>query len=161
MTKIISRSFDEAEALLTDDPGWAVVSVGAPETAPPRGFDREREEHVRFEFRDLTINARQSPQWSDVDRLLECADTLLDHDRLLIHCWAGVSRSTAIAYTLWVYQDIEPVEAIRRIVEDRPKAHPNRKIVRMAAERLRTGPQMERALDQIERIKMEVLVGQD
>ena len=72
----------------------------------------------------------------------------LDWDRkapLLIHCWAGISRSTAAAFiTLCALNpDIEELELARALRRASPTAYPNRLLVALADEALaRNGPML-------------------
>ena len=57
-----------------------------------------------------------------------------DNGKVLIHCEAGVSRSTAAAlvmYACWLGQGRE-YEAMERVIDQRPYAIPNRRMVRLA-----------------------------
>jgi len=51
-----------------------------------------------------------------------------------INCFAGISRSTAIGITAWVLAGKTPEEALKAILEVRPQAWPNLRILRFASE---------------------------
>ena len=70
--------------------------------------------------------------------------------RILIHCYAGVSRSTALAYAILIDQHgavgDEPA-MLERLLALRPQACPNRLVVRYADELLGCGGRMIRAVE--------------
>lgn len=72
---------------------------------------------------------------ADVQRIIDLAQELRsERGRVLIHCEAGVSRSTAAAlimYACWLGPGRER-EAMLRVLAQRPIAIPNRRIVKLA-----------------------------
>jgi len=68
-----------------------------------------------------------------------------------VHCWAGVSRSTASAYTILCDKAGPGAEHdIAQLLRTRaPHAQPNKLIVRLADEALGRGGAMVRAIDAI------------
>jgi predicted protein tyrosine phosphatase len=71
----------------------------------------------------------------DIRRILHLAEQIRSESgTLLIHCEAGISRSTATAlimYAYWLGPGHEE-EAMRRVVAQRPYAMPNRRMVALA-----------------------------
>lgn len=51
-----------------------------------------------------------------------------------VNCFAGISRSTAIGIIAWVLNGSSPEEALKKILDVRPFAHPNLRILRFASE---------------------------
>lgn len=74
-------------------------------------------------------------------------------DPILVHCWAGISRSTATAFTLACERNPETPEAdVARALRARsPFASPNRRIVALADDLLGRGGRMVDAVDAIGR----------
>jgi predicted protein tyrosine phosphatase len=72
---------------------------------------------------------------------------------LLIHCWAGVSRSTASAFIISCLRnpDIPPARIAKMIRELSPTATPNRLLTSIADEMLGRGGTMVDAVDAIGR----------
>ena len=72
---------------------------------------------------------------ADVRQIIRLAEDLRrSTGRVLIHCEAGVSRSTAAAlimHAYWLGPGGEP-EAMRRVLAQRPIAIPNRRMVELA-----------------------------
>ena len=81
-----------------------------------------------------------APSEEHLEELFRFADTI-PLEPLLVHCWAGVSRSTAVALTLIVramhfdgYSEDEIVkEACDNLLEIRPQASPNPLILEIGA----------------------------
>jgi predicted protein tyrosine phosphatase len=113
------------------DPGW-------PEPAPLNSFEVNR--RLRLRFHDV-IEAQPgwvAPERWDIELLLAFARDLVasKNTHLLIHCHAGVSRSTAAA-TLVLAQthpDRPADEALREVVRLRPRAWPNLRILELGDE---------------------------
>jgi len=78
----------------------------------------------------------------DVQEIIRLAEDLRSSTgRVLIHCEAGVSRSTAAAlimYACWLGPGNER-EAMRRVLAQRPIAIPNRRMVELADKLLDRG----------------------
>ncbi len=72
---------------------------------------------------------------------------------MVVHCWAGISRSTAAAYTaLCTINPDAPEELIAmRLREASPTAYPNRLIIRLADAALGRKGRMVRAVESIGR----------
>ncbi|MBI3513971.1 MAG: dual specificity protein phosphatase family protein, partial [Proteobacteria bacterium] len=70
--------------------------------------------------------------------------------RLLIHCYAGISRSTALAYAILIDRHGgvgDERRLLEHLLEIRPQATPNRLMVRHADALLRRGGRMIAAVD--------------
>lgn len=115
-----------------------VLSMLDPGTPQPDAFG-EFGEHARLEmrFHDVIEDEphRPGPQVEHVERLLAFGRDLLAEPpadaHLLVHCWAGVSRSTA-AMTLLLAQarpDRSAAEALAQVVKIRPVAWPNLRMI--------------------------------
>ncbi len=113
-----------------------LVSIGAPGEKLPAGF-RRIARRLRLEFEDVTdasegILARHE----DVQALISFAGTLTPSSVALLHCEAGISRSTAAALILLAsFGGPDALAhgsiAIRATV---PEARPNPHMLRLADE---------------------------
>jgi len=116
----------------------------------PRGFPRER--HLRLSVHDITEEGvAESPARAHVDKLIAFGRSWDARSPMLVHCWAGVSRSTAAAFTI-VCDRLGPGSERDIAGELRaraPHAQPNRLIVRLADEALGRDGAMVRAVDAI------------
>ncbi|HEY2049888.1 MAG TPA: hypothetical protein VGH03_11125 [Caulobacteraceae bacterium] len=95
-----------------------------------------------------------APDLGMVDRLLAfAADWREGEGPLLIHCWFGISRSTAAAFIVLCAAD--PARSEREIAlalrDAAPEASPNRLMVALADERLGRGGRMRQAIVDIGR----------
>jgi predicted protein tyrosine phosphatase len=63
--------------------------------------------------------------------------TLTDNDRLLVHCRAGVSRSTAMIIAIFLQHGMDPDQAFSHVRRLRPEMIPNRRILELADARFR------------------------
>ena len=127
-----------------------IVSLLSPEhmIATPQGFAAER--HLKLGVNDITDpSAGTSPPGREhIDRLLDFSRGWDASAPFLIHCWAGISRSMASAFTvlcdrLGPEREIEIAMAIRRRA---PHACPNRLLVSHADDALGRGGRMLTAL---------------
>lgn len=96
--------------------------------------------HLKLGVNDIAQPAEglTAPDETLVGRLLTFAESWDERDPMVIHCWAGVSRSTASAFTLACARSPEVDEAaiawtLRSLA---PHAYPNRRIVALADDML-------------------------
>lgn len=115
-----------------------VVSIIDPEYAEPAAF-ADYGSHVRKTFRfDDVIDPRPgftAPTSDDVERLLELGEDLAaaPAGHLLVHCHAGISRSTAAsAILLAQFNPGREPEAFALIRQIRPRSWPNSRMVLLA-----------------------------
>lgn len=113
-----------------------VLSILDPEWPDPPAF-AEFAPHRRFALRfhdiiELTPD-RLAPSRDDVERLLEFGRELRgpEGSHLLVHCHAGVSRSTAAAALILAqaFPDRPAREALDAVAQMRPRAWPNLRIL--------------------------------
>jgi predicted protein tyrosine phosphatase len=141
----------EAERLIVQRTPSHVVTLLDPWTLPiaPRGVPPER--HLRLGVNDICEPAEGMipPDAAAVASLLAFARTWDGASPILIHCWAGISRSTASAFALACERSPEADE--RRIAlalrQAAPHAYPNRRIVALADDLLGRGGRMVDAVD--------------
>jgi predicted protein tyrosine phosphatase len=139
-----------ADAMQTHAPSH-LVSLLSPEhmIATPDGFPADR--HLKLGINDIVDVAAgpAPPGRQHVDALLQFSRGW-DADRpLLIHCWAGISRSMASAFTI-LCDRLGPdreIEIARAMRQRAPHAQPNRLLVRHADDALGRGGKMIAALN--------------
>jgi predicted protein tyrosine phosphatase len=113
-----------------------VLSILDPETPDPTAFaDFTPHRRLALRFYDIIEPEpdRLAPMRADVERLLEFGRDL-DHSatpHLLIHCHAGISRSTASAALILAQADpaLPARVVLDAITEMRPRAWPNLRII--------------------------------
>jgi len=125
------------------------------ETLVPTPPSITPDRHLRLDMNDICepITGLVLPCEDHVADLVQFA---LDWDRrapLLIHCWAGISRSTAAAYTALCAINPEASEALiaTRLRQASPTAYPNRLMIRLADAALGRDGRMVRAVEAIGR----------
>jgi predicted protein tyrosine phosphatase len=117
-----------------------VVSVLDPGSQFPELGSAYTDSHLRLEFHDIhfPILNYVLPAPAHVDRLLNFVSHWNPEESLLIHCRAGIGRSTATAYIAACFHNPQMDErhiaaALRRAA---PFARPNEVLVRVADEAL-------------------------
>ena len=113
-----------------------VLSILDPEWPDPPAFAAfAPHRRLALRFHDIIepTPQRLAPSRADVERLLEFGRELGDPARshLLVHCHAGVSRSTAAAALILaqMHPDRPAGEALERVAQLRPRAWPNLRIL--------------------------------
>lgn len=87
--------------------------------------------HIKVDDHEWVVNDK-SPNMLTVEKIVRFARSLNPDDKVLIHCFAGISRSTAAAIIV-LYEHEKDVEFIEKsILAMRPRAAPNRLIAKLA-----------------------------
>lgn len=117
--------------------------------ATPDGISPER--HLRLGINDIAepMEDMVAPDAAAVARILAFGRTWDEAAPMLIHCWAGISRSTATAFVLACERSPAADErgialALRRAA---PHAAPNRRIVALADDLMGRKGRMRAAVD--------------
>ena len=110
------------------------VSILDPETEEPESFAALAMENLlRLRFHDVIEQqpAMAAPDVGHIAAILKFGTELGSHaaPRLLIHCHAGISRSTAAAIILLAQHGAEADAAVAQIVSVRPRAWPNLRMI--------------------------------
>jgi predicted protein tyrosine phosphatase len=127
-----------------------VISLLDPLSPFPHAGDRK---HLRVKVNDIV---EEAPGWTapareHVAEIIDFVSGWERSDPILIHCYAGISRSTATAFvTACVHNpgcDEEEIALALRAAS--PAAWPNRRIVALADAELGRGGRMLRAIETI------------
>ncbi len=124
-----------ADAIRTVGPSH-LVSLLDPETMidTPQGIDAAR--HLRLSVNDIAEPNEMlvSPSEVHVSQLIGFIRRWDQRSPMLVHCWAGISRSTAAAFiALCTLNENHPEDDLARLVRARGShAYPNRLMVRLA-----------------------------
>jgi predicted protein tyrosine phosphatase len=109
--------------------------------------------HLRVQVDDITesIDGFVAPNEGHVTQVMDFVRGWDRASPLVIHCYAGISRSTASAFTAacMLNPDRDEREIAQRIRAASPIASPNRLIVSLADKALGRNGRMVRALDDI------------
>ncbi|QIG49254.1 tyrosine protein phosphatase [Nordella sp. HKS 07] len=134
-----------------------VVSLLGPET-PHRSFSGIADDHhLKLTFHDITAPAEglTAPASDHVEQLIAFLTTRQGQGDapMLIHCWAGISRSTASAFTaMCLYNpDADEYQLAQQLRSLSHVATPNRRIVAFADDMLGRQGRMVDAIDAIGR----------
>jgi predicted protein tyrosine phosphatase len=113
------------------------------------------DDHLRLVMHDIAevLPDHVHPNEEHVTRIIDFAMAWGGEGPMVVHCWAGISRSTAAAFTaLCAINPDAPEQAIALALrEASPTAYPNRLIVRLADEALGRKGRMVRAVEAIGR----------
>jgi len=134
----ISELPDQRERSVTH-----VLSILDPDHPDPEAFEAYDPHHrtvLRFHDIIAPVQGMILPQPEHVEAVLRFGDAVAEgrHDRaeghLLVHCHMGVSRSTAAMLTLLAqtHPDESEDRLFERLVEIRPQAWPNSRMVAFA-----------------------------
>jgi predicted protein tyrosine phosphatase len=142
--RITIASYQLAYDLLGSAPGLAfkhVISINNPEEEPPRPLKKHPGRHLVLHFHDLTRDSGRSslpyapemvlPSAEDVSKILDFAEDIEEDHDVLVHCAAGISRSSAAALGI-IASKVEPRsarEAIKELLDVKRTIHPNRDMV--------------------------------
>jgi predicted protein tyrosine phosphatase len=153
MPKIIITPLSGLEQTIRDHDPSHVVTLLSPEhmIETPEGIHPDR--HLKIGMNDIADPSlgNAPPGGEHIRDLLEFGRAWDASAPLAVHCWAGISRSTAAAFILMCdrldhVRECEIAEALRIRA---PHAHPNRLMVKLADQALgRSG----RMIDAIEAI---------
>lgn len=131
----------EVEQFLADSPGrWHVISIREPDH--PEAILKDALRSRVFVFTDVFVGTESDgPRATHLESILRFARQS-GNAPLLVQCWAGRSRSTAVALLLIVQslwdKGMDGAELVRTAVDAllliRPVAAPNRLVLRLGLE---------------------------
>lgn len=148
-------SLDAAPGLVRKLRPARVVSLLSPYDTFPVFAGMGAELHLQVPIHDITddIGEWRAPGISDAERIIRFVEGWDRADPLLIHCWAGISRSTASAFiTACVHNPKADEEEIARAIRAASEtASPNQRLVAHADALLGRNGRMSRAVEAIGR----------
>ena len=105
---------------------WATKAIGLfdpDDSRRPAGSESYHQECF-YDLEDI-IDPAQAPSREAVARILRYAAGFGSGDRVLVHCVAGISRSTAVAILVLVRHGMAPGRAFAHVARLRPAMSPN------------------------------------
>jgi|RhiMetdeSRZDD1v2_1073273.scaffolds.fasta_scaffold460001_2 predicted protein tyrosine phosphatase len=115
----------------------------------------EPDNHLRLVMHDISepLPEYDAPNEDHIAQIIDFALAWGGDAPMVVHCWAGISRSTAAAFTALCAINPEASEEMiaRHLREASPTAYPNRLMVRLADEALGRNGRMMRAIEAIGR----------
>lgn len=145
------------EGLRTHAPSHLVTLLGPDHMIEtPEGFSSSR--HLRLEMHDVidAKDAASAPSEAHVAALLAFSRQWDARAPMLVHCWAGISRSMAAAFTILCDRSEagKELDIAREMRQRAPQADPNRLLVQFADAALCRAGRMVKALETIGRGKI-------
>lgn len=129
---IIVCPFNSVRSLVETRQAGSVLSILGPETAH-HAFDWLGPKHLKLTFHDISepMEGFNPPRREHVEQIVDFAAGWDRSEPLLIHCWAGISRSTAAALTTMclLHPDADEADLARELRRISPSATPNRLMV--------------------------------
>ena len=123
-----------------------VAQVQRPESVLPAN-------HLKVQMDDITeeMDGFIAPSEAHIDQVLNFVRGWDRNAPLVVHCYAGISRSTASAFAAVcaLNPDRDEIEIAKKIRAASPIASPNRRIVGLADRALGRNGRMLRALDEM------------
>lgn len=130
---IIVTNLRDSHAQLAAHGAKRAISILSPDTPHPEFPALAPNQHLRLTFHDVIADGGglEGPSLRDAERLIGFISEWDRQSPLLIHCWAGISRSTAAAFTALclVRADEDEADLAHELRRASPSATPNRLIV--------------------------------
>ena len=112
-----------------------LISLLGDDPFPPTPDSVVEDGHLKVHMHDIVAPAPGciTPEAAHLEELIDFADRWRRAGPMIIHCYAGISRSTAAALVvLCRYNRGREAEAARLLREQAPHAYPNRRMVDLA-----------------------------
>ena len=140
--------------LLVEEKVSHVLGLLGPESAHPE-LGLAQKNHLKLTFHDIIepLEGMQAPMRDHVEKIIDFVEDWDQSGPLLIHCWAGISRSTASAFTAMclLNPQEDEFELARELRTHSPVATPNRRMVGFADDLLGRRGRMVEAVEAIGR----------
>ena len=155
MTAIVVCSLSRLDETVASSGAREAVSLLAPGTGFTRPSAIAADRHLSLSFHDIAEpeDGLVMATGAHVDALIAFIDAWDRRTPLLIHCWAGVSRSTAAAFIALcrLAPDVAEADHAARLRRASPTATPNRHLVALGDEVLARSGRMVAAAERIGR----------
>lgn len=130
-----------------------VIGILDPGTARPQAYaELGAGHHSEFRFHDIVTPdpLRLAPSPADVAAVIAACEAVLDSGpgHVLVHCWAGISRSTATATILMALRNKgREADIFAALAAIRPRSWPNSLMIRQADRMLGHGGALVAAME--------------
>jgi predicted protein tyrosine phosphatase len=133
LNMLIVTSLREAQVQFASQNVGRVIGILSPEMPHPVFSSLDPTNHLRLSFHDVASHQTglAAPTLRDAERLINFISDWDQSSPMLIHCWAGISRSTAAAFTALclLRPDEDEQDLSQELRHASPSATPNRMIV--------------------------------
>ncbi|MEM9014133.1 MAG: hypothetical protein AAGB02_03400 [Pseudomonadota bacterium] len=130
-----------------------IISLLSPGSEFPAFETHANETHFKVEIHDIVedMEDRRAPDRDQVSEIVSFLEHWNPDEAILVHCWAGMSRSTATAYIAACLHNPNTDEgAIATALQmASPTAFPNTRMVAIADQMLGRGGRMTQAAEDI------------
>ena len=135
MTLVVTPLSRLPQVMRERAPSHLITLLSPDELIPtPPGFAPER--HLRLGVHDIAEpqDGMVIPDAALVARIFDFASDWDARQPMVVHCWAGISRSSATAFVIACERNprADELEIALRIRKASPSAYPNRRIVALA-----------------------------
>ena len=158
--KIIVCALDNMENIVNEVSASHLVSLINHQMMPDTPSLLEQENHLKLPMNDIEgpVTGSVSPSLRHIEKLVSFIRKWDQTQPMVIHCWAGISRSTAAAFiSLCVLNPDLPEPAIaRHLRQISPTATPNKLLISCADQHLGRSGRMMSAIEAIGRGDMSV-----
>jgi predicted protein tyrosine phosphatase len=149
MSTIYVCSLDEMPARVAELQPTHLISIVGPEDMPATPTDVDPTLHLRVACHDIVqpIAGEILPELDHVEAIIQFARQWDRAAPMLIHCLAGVSRSTAAALIVCsIHVEGRERQLAERLRNRAPHASPNRRMIALADEMLGRGGRLTSAV---------------
>jgi predicted protein tyrosine phosphatase len=128
---------------------WATKTIGLIDPYKRNVYNGTDNYHIEF-FNDIEepVESLIGPTKKHIENIINYAKSFTDDDRILVHCHAGMSRSTAVAIGILVLHGMKPFDAFMKVYEIRPQMYPNKLIINFFGDILENSKEMDDAYDE-------------
>lgn len=155
MSYLVVSSLEALPATVAEHGALDLVTLINAETKVLRPAGIEANRHLFLGFNDIAepIEGMTLPSVDHIDQLLAFGRRWDREKPLAIHCFAGISRSTAAAYILAIAinPELDEMRLAEELRRRAPSATPNPRLIALADERLGRGGRMVDAIASIGR----------
>jgi predicted protein tyrosine phosphatase len=150
MTLIVTPLSRLPQVIAARAPSHLITLLSPEELIPtPEGFAAAR--HLRLGVHDIAEpqDGLVIPDAALVARIFDFASAWDASAPMVVHCWAGISRSTATAFAIACERNprADEFEIALRLRKASPSAYPNRRIVALADDILDRRGRMSEAVE--------------
>lgn len=155
MTYLVVSSLAALPATVAEHGALDVVTLINAQTPVERPASVEAGRHLFLAMNDIAAPAEglTHPSEDHLDQLIEFGHRWSRETPLAVHCWAGISRSTAAAYilALAINPELDERQLAQELRARAPSATPNALLVALADAKLGRGGRMVEAIREIGR----------
>lgn len=153
--KIIVCSLDIMEEMVERNTASHLVSLINAQMMPQTPLSVEKNNHLKLSMNDIEIpvDGAITPSLLHIERLVEFVLEWDQSSPMVIHCWAGISRSTAAAFISLcaLNPDIHETRIANLLRQKSATATPNNLLISCADQHLGSAGRMSAAIKSIGR----------